>query len=231
MTKEEDCLAKCPYWSVRLWKIKLRACLDWRIFAGISQFAVPLERKCLRAFGTKEIRFPFQRKGNESCAFQRKKSIHSDPKKSLLLAHHGCSFPFLPPLSHRRNEISEKSTWRAWTNSKEGDRFAATVRRKNAGIRGSLKQGANREKRSFSATTPWMKGKLHQMDKIDERSNWYSLWRCWIHAGFDAKPQPASKLEGCSYLVLHLCGEDEERQRTAKISTGRRERIRTLSSN
>jgi len=35
----------------------LRTCLDWRIFIGILEFAIPVERECVDAFGTREIIF------------------------------------------------------------------------------------------------------------------------------------------------------------------------------
>ena len=58
--------------------------------------AVSKERKYVGAFGTRERRFPFRRKGNELRAFHRKKSIRSEPMEiSLALITAACALPAL----------------------------------------------------------------------------------------------------------------------------------------
>jgi hypothetical protein len=58
--------------------------LNSRIFTGVLEDTVPQERKPLVAFGTKEHRFPFRRKGSEPRAFHREKSIRSESMEILL---------------------------------------------------------------------------------------------------------------------------------------------------
>jgi hypothetical protein len=60
--------------SAELGRREYRACLDCRIFTGFLEGAVPKERKYVGAFGTRERRFPFRRKGNKLRAFHRKKA-------------------------------------------------------------------------------------------------------------------------------------------------------------
>ena len=57
---------------------------------------IPKERKYVGAFGTRERRFLFQRKGNKLRAFHRKKSIRSESIEiSLALITAACALPAL----------------------------------------------------------------------------------------------------------------------------------------
>ena len=73
-----------------------RACLDCRIFRGFLEDVVPKERKHVGAFGTRERRFPFRRKGNELHAFHRKKSMRSKPMEITLAGLSRLHVLFLP---------------------------------------------------------------------------------------------------------------------------------------
>jgi hypothetical protein len=48
----------------------------------------PLERKWIRAFGTRKSQIPFRRKGSELCAFRSKKASTWNQWKSGVLSHH-----------------------------------------------------------------------------------------------------------------------------------------------